>query len=359
MKESSVGRRYVALLGLVLFTLWAFAPMNLEAQDDATSQRTALERYHPYLADLLEAFDSAHHLILAEVVALGGGASSAGSDPLLYERLVRDVLVNPDRSQVLASSVTGGGEEGRAMAAVPQRILETLERVSAFHQDLLNAYVNPDIVRADEAAQRLVDVYLSGPESALLPDPKDMAILSEGLQAGAFSRDYPRLHGLIWAHHWLQLAAFEPLIMYRTPEMRRAGVLAVVARFWSMLEKPPESFPTQMPLAPTIGRSLVTHQPRAAAVLDNSGMFREAVLDVLAGITSADRGPALEMAIQKFQDPGYLIASFYNWNRMAILHGVGNQGGWALDIIPDPERTEVNANGQHDMTTMMKPMVGM
>ena len=356
MKKSSVWGRYVALVGVALSTLWAFAPMNLEAQEDATSQRTALDRQHPYLADLLEAFDSAHHLILAEVVARQGGADVAGSDPLLYERVVRDFLATPDRSVVRASSVTGGEEGARAVAEVPQRILVALERVNAFHHDLVNAYVNPDVVQADEAAERLVNGYLADEESALLPDPKDMAILSEGLQAGAFSRDYPRLHGLIWAHHWLQLAAFEPLIRYQMPEMRRAGVLAVVARFWSMLEEPPESFPTQMPMTPTIARSLAARQPRAAALLDNSGMFRDAVLDVLAGRSPADRGPALEMAIQRFQDPRYLIASFYEWNHTAILNGVGNQGGWALDIIPDPERTEVKP---HMMHRMAKPMVGM
>ena len=356
MKESSVRGRYVVLLGLALSTPWAFAPMNLEAQEDATSQRTALERHHPYLADLLEAFDSANHLILAEVVAREGGASAAGSDPQLYERVVRDILANPDRSVVLASSVTGGGDGERAVAVVPQSILAALERVSTFHQDLVNAYVNPDVVQADEAAERLVNVYLSSPESALLPDPKDMAILSEGLHAGAFSRNYPRLHGLIWAQQWLQLAAFEPLIRYQTPELRRAGVLAVVARFWSMLEEPPKSFPTQMPMATTIARSLVARQLRAAALLDNSGMFRDTVLDVLAGRSPADRGPALEMAMRRFQDPDYLIASFYTWNHEAILHGVGNQGGWALDIIPDPERTEVTEHPQH---AMQRPMVGM
>jgi hypothetical protein len=356
MKKSSVWGRYVTLLAVALSTLWAFAPMNLEAQEDATSQRTPLERQHPYLADLLEAFDSAHHLILAEVAAHEGVADVAGSDPRLYERVVRDILATPNRSVVQASTVTGGEEGGRAVAVVAQRILVALERVNAFHHDLVNAYVNPDVVQADEAAEHLVNVYLSDPESALLPDPKDMAILSGALQAGAFSRDYPRLHGLIWAHHWLQLAAFEPLIRYQTPEMRRAGVLAVVARFWSMLEEPTESFPTQMPMAPTIARSLVARQPRAAALLDNSGMFRDAVLDVLAGRSPADHGEALEMVIQRFQDPGYLTTSFFDWNHEAIISGVGNQGGWALNIIPDPERTDVKP---HMMHRMAKPMVGM
>ena len=355
MKESSVGGRYVALLAFVLSTPWVFAPMNLEAQENTTSQRGALERHHPYLADLLEAFDSAHRLILAEVVAREPGFSAAEGDPRLYERVVRDILANPDRSVVLASSVTGGGEGGPVGAVVPQRILATLERANAFHRDLVNAYANSDAIQANEAVERLLDAYLSDPENALLPDPKDMAILTEGTQAGAFSMDYARLHGLIWAYRWLQLAAFEPLIRYQTPEMRQAGVLAVVARFWSMLEEPPESLPIQMPMAPTIAPSLVARQPWAAALLDNSGMFRDMVLDILAAGSHVDRGPALEMAIQHFQDPKYMIASFYNWNRMAILHGVGNQGGWALDIIPDPERTDVQQHADH--TQHMKMMM--
>ncbi len=32
---------------------------------------------------------------------------------------------------------------------------------------------------------------------------------------------------------------------------------------------------------------------------------------------------------------------------MAILHGVGNQGGWATGIIPDPKQTQLQLNQDH------------
>lgn len=341
--------RSIALIGAALFATALFAPNSAVAQQGAGGQADAVERNHPYLADLLDAFDASHGLIYGAV--LSGDGSAQRTDTELYNRLVRDVLANPDWS---ASMTSGAPSEGGATVpdVVPERVLEALERANEFHRELLAIYADPDGVSPFRDVQALVAEYRSDPETAFLTDPKDLAIVADRSAAGAFRESYPNLHGLMWAHRWLQLAAFEPLIRYRTPERRRAGVMAVVARFWSMLDDPPESFPSEMPMAPTIAPALVAFHPEAAAILDNANMYHDVVANTLVG-EAQDPSGTLVAALNRFQDPEYLWASWYNWNRMAILHGVGNQGGWATDIIPDPRETEVQM--EHEGGHMVIP----
>jgi hypothetical protein len=171
-----------------------------------------------------------------------------------------------------------------------------------------------------------------------------------GAEAGAFGQGYPRLHGLLWAQRWLELAVFEPLLLYRTPEGRQAGMMAVVARFWSMLEEPPYRFPTQMPMAPTIAPNLTEFNLEAAAIFENAGMLRERVADVLASEGVEDRPGALQGAYAGFRDRGYPRVAANAWRQMAFMHGVGNQGGWAIGIIPPPEREAMGMDHRHHMS---------
>ena len=351
MKASTLlSGRFVAPMGAALLAVAFLAPTPAAAQQGNGGQVDAVSTNHPYLADLLDAFDASHGLIYGAV--LGEDESSAQrTDRELYQRLVRDVLANPSWSAEMTSSAPSEGG-GTVPNVVPERVLESLERANAFHRELLAIYADPDARAPFREVQALVAEYRSQPETAFLSDPKDMGIIADRSEEGAFRERYPNLHGLMWAHRWLQLAAFEPLIRYQTPERRRAGVMAVVARFWSMLEDPPESFPTEMPMAPTIAPALVAFHPDAAAILDNANMYHDVVANTLV---SRGQEPAetLVAALNRFQNPEYMRTSWYNWNRMAILHGVGNQGGWATNIIPDPRRTDIEM--EHEGGHMVIP----
>ncbi|MDX1567208.1 MAG: hypothetical protein R3223_05355 [Longimicrobiales bacterium] len=339
MKASIIQGRSVALVAVALLATGLSAPASPALAQQTAGQGDAVERNHPYLADLLDAFDSAHGLIYQAI--LNQDAPTQRTDLQTYNRLVRDVLANPGWQ----ATMTGGessGNAGMVPDVVPERVLEALERANAFHRELLAIYADPDARSAFRDVEALVSEYRTDPETAFLTDPKELTLVADQSEAGAFREAYPHLHGLMWAHRWLQLAAFEPLIRYQTPERRRAGIMAVMARYWSMLENPPESFPSEMPMAPTIAPALVAYHPGAAAILDNANMFHDVVANTLVHEGPQGDSDALLSSLNRFQDPNYLWASWYNWNRMAIIHGVGNQGGWATDIIPDPQETEIH-----------------
>lgn len=350
MKASTLLRgRSLALMGAALFATALSAPTPTAAQQ-ASGDADAVTANHPYLADLLDAFDASHGLIYGAVLGEDGG-SAQRTDQQLYQRLVRDVLANPSWSTEMTSEAPSEGG-GAVPNAVPERVLEALDRANTFHRELLAIYADPDARAPFREVQALVAEYGSQPETAFLSDPKDLGIIADRSAEGAFQERYPNLHGLMWAHRWLQLASFEPLIRYQTPEQRRAGVMAVVARFWSMLENPPESFPTEMPMAPTIAPALVAFHPDAAAILDNANMYHDVVANTLVS-QGRDPSGSLVAALNRFQDQDYMGTSWYNWNRMAILHGVGNQGGWATDIIPDPRHTDIEM--EHEGGHMVIP----
>lgn len=351
MKASTLLRgRSIALTGAVLLAAALSAPTPTAAQQGGGGQADAVAANHPYLADLLDAFDASHGLIYGAVLGEDGG-SAQRTDQQLYQRLVRDVLANPRWSAEISAGAPSEGDAG-VPSTVPDRVLESLERGNAFHRELLAIYADPDARSPFREVQALVADYRSEAETAFLSDPKDLRIIADRSASGAFRESYPNLHGLMWAHRWLQLAAFEPLIRYQAPERRRAGVMAVMARFWSMLENPPESFPTEMPMAPTIAPSLVAFHPDAAAILDNANMYHDVVANTLVS-RGEDPSGSLVAALNRFQDSDYMWTSWYNWNRMAILHGVGNQGGWATDIIPDPRHTDIEM--EHEGGHMVIP----
>lgn len=335
------------------------APGGVPAQGIG-AERSALERDQPHLAELLNALDAAQALVFQAVASAEADLDpgrAADTDHRLFERIVREVLTNPEFSPGASSEETGEGGWA-ADSQIPHRARVTLERAGAFRRDLLNLFASGNASDAYREVEAHVDEYLGGSETSLLADPKDVTwVKSEDRpEAAAFREAYPNLHGLLWAQQWLQLAAFEPLIRYRNPGQRRAGVSAVVARFWSLLTRPPESFPTEMPLAPTVARTLVARHSDAAAILDNANMFRETIMDILVRMPHAESNRALEVALDQFQDPESHTVSWYDWNRTAILSGVGNQGGLATGILTNPQDTELRLNeSRHGAGHMVMP----
>ncbi|MFW6200764.1 MAG: hypothetical protein ACOC8K_09325 [Gemmatimonadota bacterium] len=349
MKASIIRVRSVALLAAALLAAGAAAPASPVAAQQAGAgeggQGDAVERNHPYLADLLNAFEASHGLVYQAVLDRDG--SSQRADREAYDRLVRDVLADPGWEAAMAAG-EGSGNAGLVPDVVPDRVLVALERADDFHRDLLAIYADPDATAKFRDVEALVSEYRADPETAFLTDPKDLGLVADQSRSEAFREAYPHLHGLMWAHRWLQLAAFEPLIRYQAPERRRAGIMAVMARYWSMLENPPERFPSEMPMAPTIAPALVAYHPDAAAILDNANLFHDVVANTLVQEGAQGESDALLASLSRFQDPNYMGTSWYDWNRMAILHGVGNQGGWATNIIPDPRQTEIHMDGHGD-----------
>lgn len=316
----------------------------------------ALREHHPQVASLLESLDAAHERIHRELSA-PGTAPAAEVDRRLYERVVAGLLPGRGSSPV-AVEPDGEGDgtpatpTGHAAAHSAARGAESLRR------RIYELYADPAVGDRWQKVEAAIDDYLSAGTGAALPvEPKDVEIAREASYAGSFAEAYPRLSGLLRAHRWLQLAVHEPLIEYESPVRRHAGLTAVTARFWQMLENPPETTPRVLPLAPAIAPALVREHPRAAAIFDNLHLMDEVMADALVGPEVTDRRAAMDEAVGWFMDSDFLGASWYDWNRSAILRGVGNQGGWATGFLPRPERTPMghDDHGGHMVIPGMPP----
>jgi hypothetical protein len=332
----------MSLLAVALLPCLASAPAELLAQQDVASGRAALDQRYPYVEELLNALDRSEKLIYEAVLEAKVEAPDE-ADQRVYQRLVRDGLASGQGVSLMETD--GAGPE-----AVPEEVRAVLDRTDDFYWSLLRLVADPAVEHPDREAGALVRAYSEG--VALSSLPTDMSMVAASARYGEFQRAYPRLHGLIWARRWLQLAVFEPLLLFRTPEARQAGIAAVVARFWAMLDEAPLHFPTAMPMAPTIAPNLVAFSPAGAAILENASMLRESIGDALVSEGMANRSGVLHEVFSGFQDRGYRRVNAMEWRQMAFMHGVGNQGGWAIGIVPPPDLEEMHMDHSHMMGIM-------
>jgi hypothetical protein len=159
---------------------------------------------------------------------------------------------------------------------------------------------------------------------------------------------YPRFNGLIWAYHWLQVAVHEPLLAYDTAEERQAAMQALLARFWQMLENPPEALPSEMPMTAAIAPLFTERFPRFAAVFDNLHMMHDVISDILVSNEVADKRREIYRQADLFRDPDAMAVTREEWIAMAIGHGLDAQGGPALGILHRPAPTDT-VPAQHPM----------
>src|SRR5260370_21262723 len=145
------------------------------------------------------------------------------------------------------------------------------------HRQIYDVYADERLspVARDALIERLTDSYLADRDYAFAPVPKSMALRDEQDYSQVFRQRFPTFNGLIWAYHWLQVGLYEPFIVGRTPEERRAGVLAAVARFWEMLQTPPVSMPRVMPLRAISPPEFPRAPPPAAPKFETRHMMHD------------------------------------------------------------------------------------
>jgi hypothetical protein len=175
-----------------------------------------------------------------------------------------------------------------------------------------------------------------------------MDILYDHPFTWAFRTGYPDLGGFVWAGHWYQLAASEPLMLSKTPDERLAGLATVRSRYFAKLSygEPPEFFPSELPLTPPIAPLLVSAHPRAAIILDNLNMLQDVLSDILVAPGAKDVQAALDETITQFLDPTFRVTDRYDWMVMALRHSIFNQGGPALGTMTRTERNN-SGHAQH------------
>jgi hypothetical protein len=153
----------------------------------------------------------------------------------------------------------------------------------------------------------------------------------------AFRERFPKFNGLIWAYHWLQIGLYEPLLVGRNADERQALVRATVARFWQMLENPPETMPYLMPMTAAVAPEFAERYPEISIIFDNLHMMHDVVSDILASdeVPRNRKRAEILRAIELFRDDTSYVTTVDEWRQMAVGMGVHNQGGPAVGFLAE------------------------
>lgn len=285
---------------------------------------------YPEAARLFNAFDYGHAILYERLYTKRGKAAPELERD--YRYLTTDLLVRPPRFAVAEEVVMP------SYAKLAWRAKMMFDWAHILHRQIYDAYADERLTpaRRDTLIEQLTDYYLSNRKYAFTDKPKSMALMDEQYFSQTFRKAYPEFNGLIWAYHWLQVGLYEPFIEGRTGAERKAGVQATVARFWSMLEDPPQRMPKVMPMTSAVAPKFSAAHPRAAVIFDNLHMMHDIISDILTAdtIPHQKKGQMIDEQLDKLQDSTRDVMSHNEWLMMAEhMGGVEMMGGRATELM--------------------------
>jgi hypothetical protein len=289
-------------------------------------------RTYPEAARLFNAFDYGHAVLYERLYTLPDSTRAATALEREYRYLTTDLLVRPPRFAVAEEVI----EPTYAKLAWRAKLM--FDWAHVLHRQIYDVYADERIpeARKDALIERLTDYYLSRRDIAYVPVAKSMALMDEQYYSQVFRRHYPKFNGLIWAYHWLQVGLYEPFIAGRTPDEKKAGVQAAVARFWTMLKDPPATMPRVMPMTATVAPEFTKRHPRAAAIFDNLHMTHDIISDILAADTvpRANKRDVIYSVLAEFRDTTRNVMTRDDWLMMGHhMGGIEAMGGPAVGLL--------------------------
>ena len=332
----------VLLAGLVLAPLTTQPAMAQATSDLGSADK--LQQHHPELHDLVVRLERAQGVLFDELAREGQVVRENGDSlPTFgFEFDMVDRLTFLVQGEGTAEDEAEAAEAGYAVFGA--RGAEIIRWGQAFQREVISILADPEVADQGAALADAVLRYQSRPEVALPSPPKDMDILYGHAYALGFRTGYADLTGLLWAGHWLRLAATEPFTDLPPGPERMAGVDTVTTRYHAKLSygEPPQFFPSEIPLAPAIAPGFIWTNPEPAMIWDNLSMMLEVLADVLASPVSSDVPGAIDATIDFFMDPAAEVTDQDDWEIMALRHGIFFQGGYPLTLMLESER---NADG--------------
>jgi hypothetical protein len=326
------------------------APASAEAQWVRVDEQFYLQAPHnwvfrknyPGVDRLFNAFDYGHAILYERLHRSPGDV--AGLEEREYEYLTRRVLVAPPRLPVAEAAVAS------SYARLAPEAMAMFHWAHVLHRQIYDVLADERLTQAqkDVEVTRLVEYYKTRPDLAFSSKPKSMELMEGQSYSLAFRQRFPKFNGLIWAYHWLQIGLYEPLLTGTTTEERQTGVATAVARFRQMLESPPGSFPTVMPMGPAIAPEFSRRYEEAAIIFDNLHGLHDVISDVLANqALPRDRKRAEIMrAAARYRDDVSYVTTVAEWRQMALDMGLANQGG-PVPKLPAPAPAEGGAHRHH------------
>lgn len=317
------------------------------AQEAGTGERLAasLSRDWPALYARLVGLERAHGVFYGALMQGRGKVKEADIYRLMAQRASDSTAVSrPDP------------EADSGYAALGTRAAEILRRTHVFHREVLAIFASVEESERQEALDEAVERYLSRPDVSLPDVPKDMTILYDHDYTSFVAEDfnarrkhaYPTLTGFVWASHWFELAAQEPLEVFTDTAERQKGLQTVTERFLRKLStgKPPDAYPTELPLAPSIAPGLVSAHERASAIIDNMNLLHDVIGDILVHPKARNVRAAIDAAVALFTDRSARVVEVDDWITMALRHSIFEQGGPALRTMTQPDRNG-SGHAQH------------
>jgi hypothetical protein len=337
MKVQATLARALAMSGLILLTGAGGAASQTQRDEQfyyPGDFNWQFLRNYPEAARLFNAFDYGHATLYEQLYTKRDRAGAALEKE--YRYLTTDLLIRPPRFAVVEEAVMP------AYAKLAWRAKMMFDWAHLLHRQIYDVYSDEDLPPAerDRLIEQLTDYYLSNRKYAFTDRPKSMALMDEQYFSQTFRKTYPKFNGLIWAYHWLQVGLYEPFLEGMTKAERKAGVQATLARFWSMLEDPPNRFPKYMPMTSAIAPGFSAAHPRAAVIFDNLHMMHDIISDILTADTIPDgeKGRMIDHQLDKLQDPTRDVMTMDEWRMMADhMGGIATMGGPATGLLVDVE----------------------
>jgi len=285
-----------------------------------------LKRY-PEAARLFNAFDYGHAVLYERLWTRPSGARDQ-LESVEFDFLTRDLLIRPPRYAVAEDVVEP------AYARVALEAKRMFEWAHLLHRQIYDVYADESLNRPEQQAlvERLTDDYLRRSELAFTDQPKAMELMDEQPFSQYFRREYPKMNGLIWAYHWLQVGLYEPLMQEPTPAAKKAGVADALTRFWAMADSAPSRFPAVMPMTSAVAPTFSAAHPRAAIIFDNLHMMHDIISDILAhpGVPRDEKPALIRAQLAEFRNGSTNLMGMEHWLMMAdMMGGVERMGGVA------------------------------
>jgi hypothetical protein len=278
------------------------------------------------------AFDYGH-AILYETLWRHADAPPSLLEEEIYNHLTRRVLVRPPRLPLEEAAI----EVEYAKLAPEAKVM--FDWAHILHRQTYDVWADERIPleEKDRHMAEILAYYRSRPDIAFSLQPKSMELMDGQYYSLAFRERFPKFNGLIWAYHWLQIGLYEPLLVGRNQEERQALIRATVARFWQMLENPPETMPYLMPMTAAVAPEFAARYPEIAIAFDNLHMMHDVVSDILASDAVPRNRKRAEIlrAVELFRDDTSYVTTVDEWRQMAVGMGLNNQGGPAVGYMAD------------------------
>jgi hypothetical protein len=239
------------------------------------------------------------HSHLYETLLLTGGADV----PAVEDRARRQTL-----AFIASRPALPPNEEAIAPTymRLAWRAQNAFDEAHALHRATYDIYASEGVADKDAAIRAALAYYQRSPY-AVTAQRLDHAQLDRFPYSQTFRRRFPLFNATIWAYHYLQGAAYDPLAVGGDLAAQRERLRPILETYRGYLDRPPVEW-TFMPLTADLSPEFARRHPAIANIFDNLHMLHDNISDILASETLPTR-EAKRAEIYRLLDAYYLASA--------------------------------------------------